>query len=143
MLSGGSTPYQIYGLLKEEVTLHPQRKFFLSDERYVGAHSPLNNGHNLLPMPEELQATHQFIPVQTSLPIEEAARVYEEHLLSFDNLDLGLLGIGINDGYTVGLFLSEQLLNKIPMSAARCRDRISSMELVFPPHLFSALSVLF
>ena len=50
---------------------------------------------------------HQFIPVQTSLPIEKAARVYEEHLLSFDNLDLGLLGIG-TDGHTAGLFTIEQ-----------------------------------
>ena len=108
MLSGGSTPYQIYGTLKkEEVTLHPERTFFLSDERYVEAHSPLNNGHNLLPMLEELQAMHQFIPVQTSLPLEKAARVYEEHLLSFDNLDLGLLGIG-TDGHTAGLFTIEQ-----------------------------------
>ena len=108
MLSGGSTPYKIYATLKkEEVTVHPERQFFLSDERYVEELSPLNNGHNLLPMLTELEATHQFMPVQTALPIEKAAHLYEQHLTSFEELDFGLLGIG-TDGHTAGLFSIEQ-----------------------------------
>ena len=67
MLSGGSTPYQIYNqLAQESFDIHPDCRLFLSDERCVPADSVKNNAFNLKPMLHALNGKSQFIAVDTS-----------------------------------------------------------------------------
>jgi len=108
MLSGGSTPYAIYGRLADApCPVHPQRTLFLSDERMVPSDAPQNNAHNLEPMLRALDCTDRFIRVDTSLPSGAAAAAFESRLHAVERVDLGFLGMG-SDGHTAGFFTLEQ-----------------------------------
>ena len=118
-LSGGSTPRQVYDLLrlspwKEQI---PWRRvhWFIGDERFVPEGDPLNNmtvaRHCLI---DRYSSTANVHPVKTAAESPtKAAALYEAELKSFygaDKLDpekplfdLVLLGIG-PDGHTASLF---------------------------------------
>ena len=104
MLSGGSTPYQIYNqLAQERFDIHPDCRLFLSDERCVPADSAKNNAFNLKPMLNALNGNSQFIEVDTSQSPREACIQFSNQLDTLASPNLGLLGIGI-DGHTAGIF---------------------------------------
>ena len=113
MLSGGSTPYTIYNqLATNPCPTHPDRTLFLSDERMVPAESPNNNANNLKPMLRALNCEDQFIPVDTTLPIQTATARFADELKPLENIDIGFLGMG-HDGHTAGFFSPEQANLKI------------------------------
>ena len=114
VLSGGSSPKQVYELLASE----PFRGrvdwgkvyFFFGDERYVPADDPRNNalmaGETLF-QPLQIAANHIF-RIDTALSPEDAASAYMDtirqhfkgHRMRFD---LVLLGLGDN-AHTASLF---------------------------------------
>ena len=114
MLSGGHTPLPAY---REVARRRPQHSDALtiiySDDRYVPADSDASNYHatrrllDALDLPED-----QVLRVRTELPLEEAARDYENHLRALldsgARIGLALLGIG-PDGHTASLFRAEHL----------------------------------
>ena len=104
MLSGGSTPYQIYNeLAQERFDIHLNCRLFLSDERCVPADSVKNNAFNLKPMLQALNGISQFIAVDTSQSPKEACIQFSNQLDTLASPNLGLLGIG-TDGHTAGIF---------------------------------------
>lgn len=104
MLSGGKTPYSIYNQIgKEKYKVHSDCKIFLSDERCVSYNSIDNNANNLLPMLNSLNIENQFIRIKTDINPVDSANDYANELKYFDNVHLGLLGIGL-DGHTAGIF---------------------------------------
>lgn len=108
MLSGGSTPYVIYNrLAASPCPVHPGRRLFLSDERMQPLESDKNNAHNLMPMLRALKCEDRFIRIDTTLPIIDAAHMFDAELQSMNRIDLGLLGMGA-DGHTAGFFTPEQ-----------------------------------
>ena len=112
MLSGGTTPYVIYNRIATAPSpVHPARRIFLSDERMEPLNSPKNNAHNLIPMLRSLQCESHLIRVNTTLPIEDAAKQFETDLIPLEQVDLGLIGIGL-DGHTAGFFTKEQATPK-------------------------------
>jgi 6-phosphogluconolactonase len=117
VLSGGSTPRQIYHLLASDAfrdTVEWQRvALFWGDERTVPPTDPESNYGmtrqtmlQRLPVPES-----QIYRIAGELPPEQAARQYEENIrkhfgLAEENtprFDLVLLGLG-EDGHTASLF---------------------------------------
>ncbi len=112
MLSGGSTPYVIYNrLATAPCAIHPDLKIFLSDERMQPFASDKNNANNLEPMLKALDCEQQFIRVNTSLPIQDAAVDFESRIEPLNSINLGFLGMG-NDGHTAGFFTPEQANTK-------------------------------
>jgi len=125
-LSGGSTPRQVYELLKlapwkNQIPWH-RVHWFMGDERFVPEGDPLNNmavaRHILLNSNSFAANIH---PVKTAVESPaEAAALYEAELKSFygaDKLDptlplfdLVLLGIG-PDGHTASLFPGDGALD--------------------------------
>ncbi|HBO88182.1 MAG: 6-phosphogluconolactonase [Pontiellaceae bacterium] len=104
MLSGGSTPYQIYNqLAQEKFDIHPDCRIFLSDERCVPVDSEKNNAFNLKPMLNALNGNAQFIAVDTSRSPTEACIQFSNQLDTLSSPHLGLLGVGA-DGHTAGIF---------------------------------------
>ena len=104
MLSGGKTPYSIYNQIgSEKYTVNSNCKIFLSDERCVPFDSIDNNANNLIPMLTSLKIENQFIRIKTEINPIDSANDYANELKNFDNIHLGLLGIGL-DGHTAGIF---------------------------------------
>jgi 6-phosphogluconolactonase len=112
VLSGGSTPRTLYGLLASEFQI-PWRsvQIFWGDERYVPADDPGSNYR----MAKEALLDHvpcppsNIHPMPTHFPdADAAARDYERTLRhhfvgQWPRFDLVLLGIG-DDGHTASLF---------------------------------------
>ena len=96
MLAGGRTPLEIYRRVAAE-KISTRGGLFLSDERYVPVTDPQSNYGTIAP----------FFPglgrIKTELPIEEAARAFNDDLKQLKNIPLGLLGLGA-DGHTASLF---------------------------------------
>ena len=108
MLSGGSTPYNIYNRIAAvPCPVHSNRNLFLSDERMVPTDSPKNNAKNLMPMLQSLKCEDRFIRVDTDQSIDEATARFAAALHPFKMIDLGFLGLG-EDGHTAGFFTQEQ-----------------------------------
>jgi 6-phosphogluconolactonase len=114
MLSGGHTPLPAY---REVAHRRPMRgnglTIIYSDDRYVPADSEESNYHATRPLLEALALPeNQVLRVRTELPLEEAARDYEQRLRmlldSSCRIGLALLGLGA-DGHTASLFRPEQL----------------------------------
>jgi len=93
-LSGGSTPTTIY---KKLAKLDLEAKFYQVDERCV---SPTDKDSNQKMIRETL-VPKNFHAFDTSIPIEDSLKKYEENLP--EQFDLIILGIG-SDGHTASLF---------------------------------------
>lgn len=96
MLAGGRTPLEIYRRAAAE-GLSTAGQLFLSDERYVPANDPQSNYGTISPFFPNLGK------IKTDLPIEAAARAFDETLNRIQSVPLGLLGLGA-DGHTASLF---------------------------------------
>src|SRR5689334_17035314 len=137
MLSGGSTPLPAYRALGARPGLSPGAGFrvLFSDDRYVPADSPASNYHQTQPLLAALAlATAAVLRVRTELPLEDAARDYEDQLAALlrsgTRLGLGLLGLGA-DGHTASLFSAADI--------ERARGRLALA--VHRPDGMSAVSV--
>jgi 6-phosphogluconolactonase len=137
MLSGGSTPLPAYRALGARPGLKPEAGFrvLFSDDRYVPADSPASNYHQTQPLLAALALpTAAVLRVRTELPLEDAARDYEDQLAALlrsgTRLGLGLLGLGA-DGHTASLFSAADI--------ERARGRLALA--VHRPDGMSAVSV--
>lgn len=117
VLSGGSTPRDVYRLLASDeyapMVEWSYTHVFWGDERSVPLNDPDNNGH----MAREALLDHVQIPlnhifrIPSDLPPQEAADAYEHTLREFfevrsmtqPRFDLVLLGLGA-EGHTASLF---------------------------------------
>ncbi|MFL2859678.1 MAG: 6-phosphogluconolactonase [Pontiellaceae bacterium] len=116
MLSGGKTPYKIYNEIGiEKYVVNPNCTIFLSDERCVPPDSTYNNSFNLLPMLNALKIRSQFIQIRTDISPKEASLIYNDELKKMNNINLGLLGIGL-DGHTAGIFSKKDIINSKTLS---------------------------
>lgn len=122
VLSGGSTPKELYKLLAAP----PYREnidwgkihFFFGDERYVPFEDERNNGKMAndtllkhIPVPQE-----QIHYMNTAVSPEQSAKDYEKMLHGYFNghsytFDLVLLGMG-DDGHTLSLFPGTEVINE-------------------------------
>jgi 6-phosphogluconolactonase len=114
MLSGGHTPLPAY---REVARRRPPRgdnlTVIYSDERYVPADSEASNYNATRVLLEALALPGaQVLRVRTELPLDEAARDYEQRLRALlqagARIGLALLGLG-PDGHTASLFRPEHL----------------------------------
>lgn len=110
MLSGGNTPLPAYRALPRRRGVVPAAglRILFSDDRYVPADSPASNYQQAQPLLAALALPPAAVlRVRTELPLEEAARDYEERLAALlesgTGIGLGLLGLGA-DGHTASLF---------------------------------------
>ncbi len=114
VLSGGSTPKQLYAILATDdfrdridwLRVH----IFFGDERFVSFDDDRNNGKmafdyllKLVPVPPE-----QIHYISTKVGEEQSAKEYEQILREYfpttpPSFDLALLGMG-DDGHTLSLF---------------------------------------
>jgi 6-phosphogluconolactonase len=109
-LSGGSTPGPIYEALgKRELYDFKKPVFFMVDERYVPATDPKSN-YKLIADTLPEAHLHSF---DTTLPIEECIKDYEEKLREYLNgpLNLCVLGIG-TDGHFASIFPNSPAINE-------------------------------
>src|SRR5882724_1998562 len=126
-LTGGSSPRELYAHLATDAFRNqiPWQRvhWFIGDERFVGAHDPLNNmGVARRVFLDRLAPPCNIhpIPTDTANP-DQAARQYEAELQSFygaDTLDqarplfdLVLMGVG-PDGHTASLFPGDGALDE-------------------------------
>jgi len=137
MLSGGSTPLPAYRALAARPGLTPAAglRVLFSDDRYVPADSPASNYHQAQPLLAALALpSPAVLRVRTELPLDDAARDYEERLAALlrsgTRIGLGLLGLGA-DGHTASLFGAPDL--------ERARGRLALA--VHRPDGMSAVSV--
>ncbi|MFA5687547.1 MAG: 6-phosphogluconolactonase [Kiritimatiellales bacterium] len=124
MLSGGETPLELYRRFAGE-KICTQGTLFLSDERYVPVSDPQNNYGVIAPF---FGASH-IVRVRTELPIDAAAKTFENNLRRIQHIPFGLLGLG-TDGHTASLFnLNDAALRDerlaIPVIKLKKPDRIS------------------
>jgi len=110
MLSGGNTPLPAYRALGDRRDLAHRAGFrvLFSVDRYVPADSPASNYHQTQPLLAALALpSDAVLRVRTELPLEDAARDYEDQLAALlrsgAGIGLGLLGLGA-DGHTASLF---------------------------------------
>ena len=110
MLSGGSTPLPAYRALgaRQDLAHGGGFRVLFSDDRYVPADSPASNYHQTQPLLAALALpSDAVLRVRTELPLEDAARDYEDQLAALlrsgAGIGLGLLGLGA-DGHTASLF---------------------------------------
>jgi 6-phosphogluconolactonase len=137
MLSGGNTPLPAYRALGARPGLAPATglRVLFSDDRYVPADSPASNYHQTQPLLAALALpSDAVLRVRTELPLEAAARDYEDRLAALlrsgARIGLGLLGLGA-DGHTASLFSAADL--------ERARGRLALA--VHRPDGMSAVSV--
>lgn len=113
LLSGGTTPRDIYQELRNIDTDWSKWRFYYGDERYLPPRHPDLNST----MVEESLLNHIPIllenhkKIDTSLSLEEAAENYRKVVDSVELFDLTLLGIG-EDGHTASLFPGNELGEK-------------------------------
>ena len=120
VLSGGSTPFDVYLKLGKLDLDWNNVDIFLGDERWVDSSSKLSN--NLM-LRESILSTYpgnkaNFFPIPTTdfLTPEDSARAFEDLLKEkFNNdfpcFDLMLLGLG-EDGHTASLFPGTEALKE-------------------------------
>ncbi len=118
MLSGGHTPLPAYQLLAARLqhsgaALRGKLHLLFSDDRYVPRDSQSSNYHASRPLLDALALPEeQVLRVRTELPLEQAARDYEQRLQALleqgTTVTLGMLGLGA-DGHTASLFRAGDL----------------------------------
>jgi len=114
MLSGGHTPLPAYREVARRHPAHGERLTIIySDDRYVPADSDASNYHATQPLLAALALPEsQVVRIRTELPLEQAARDYEQRLRTLldsgARIGLALLGLG-PDGHTASLFRPEHL----------------------------------
>ena len=119
MLSGGSTPLDVYRRLSEtEIDAPENLHLMLSDDRHVSVDSPDSNYGNCLKMAEKMGLKPQhFLHIDAEKGLDEASNSYGEEVRALREkkipLKVALLGIGA-DGHTASIFSLE---------AASIRDR--------------------
>jgi 6-phosphogluconolactonase len=114
MLTGGRTPLGLYQTLERspepiDASLH----LLISDERHVPLDSPQSNYGNMRLMVHALGIDEsRVMRVQTDMPLDEAADLYDEALSKYiekgGRITLGLLGLGL-DGHVASLFNIQDL----------------------------------
>ena len=137
MLSGGKTPLPVYRALAARPGRAPAGglRVLFSDDRYVPADSSASNYTQVQPLLTALALpSTAVLRVRTELPLEDAARDYEDQLAALlrsgARIGLGLLGLGA-DGHTASLFS--------PADLERARGRLALA--VHRPDGMSAVSV--
>ena len=114
LLSGGRTPLPAYDyLMRHPFALSHSAHIAYADDRHVPADAPENNYNATRPMLEALGVRdNQVLRVHTELPLDEAARHYEQQLQEFlgagGKVAIAFLGLGA-DGHTCSLFTAEDL----------------------------------
>ena len=156
-LSGGSTPKGLYNLLASEVVpaiAWDKILFFFGDERHVPRDHPDSNYRmawetlfSKLPIPPE-----NIFPVPTELDPDQAAKTYEEILITvfrlkpgeFPRFDLILLGLG-PDGHTASLFPGTAALQETSrLVVANWVEKFKAYRITFTyPVINNAENVLF
>ena len=105
VLAGGSTPRQIYELIRTQTTDWNAWHIYFGDERCLPADHPDRNSS----MATQAWLSHVDIPLNQIhlIPAEQgperAATIYAQILNDIDMFDLVLLGLG-EDGHTASLF---------------------------------------
>jgi len=105
VLAGGSTPRQVYELMRTGDTDWSRWQVFFGDERCLPVDHPERNSR----MAAESWLDHVAIPSALIHPIpaelgpQQAAAAYAKTLASVPEFDLVLLGLG-EDGHTASLF---------------------------------------
>ncbi len=122
VLSGGSTPRQLYALLSEapykEQIAWEKLHFFWGDERAVPFDDERNNARMCyLELLDKVPALPENIHImRTDLAPEQSAMAYEEVLKHYfkdsaTSFDLVLLGMG-DDGHTLSLFPGTEVIHE-------------------------------
>ena len=105
VLSGGNTPRDVYGMLRDAATDWSRWQVWFGDERCLPAGDPQRNSamamHALLAHVPIPMSHVRAIPAE--LGADEAARRYAEALRDVGDFDLVLLGLG-EEGHTASLF---------------------------------------
>ena len=137
MLSGGTTPLPVYRALAARPGLAHAAglRVLFSDDRHVLPDSPASNYTQAQPLLTALALpAAAVLRVRTELPLEDAARDYQDQLAALlrsgTRVGLGLLGLGA-DGHTASLFGAADL--------ERARGRLALA--VHRPDGMSAVSV--
>lgn len=119
-LSGGNTPKPLYEILADsgpDLLDWEKVHFFWGDERCVPPNHPdsnFNQANQYLLSPLSINKANIY-RIKAELSPAEAARLYQEQLLSFfqeelPRFDLILLGMG-SDGHTASLFPGSELMD--------------------------------
>ena len=108
MLTGGRTPLGLYEHIRRRpFAVDPALSVLISDEGYVSVESPESTYGRMSGMLREIGVGQaRAMKVRTELPIEDAARRYDEELTAYlENgiITLGFLGLGA-DGHVASLF---------------------------------------
>jgi 6-phosphogluconolactonase len=151
-LTGGSSPQQLYRLLETDAYRSQipwdRVHWFIGDERFVAADSPLNNmGMARRLFLDRCAPTANIHPIPTDVGSpEQAAQLYESHLKSFYGTDIldssrplfdfVLMGVG-PDGHTASLFPNEPALNEttrwvVGVPQAPVAPRVARVTLTLP-----------
>jgi len=157
-LSGGNTPKPLYAILAgpdADLLDWDKVHFFWGDERCVPPNHPdsnYNQANQVLLSPRSIK-DENIHRIKTELQPKEAARQYQEEILSYfqgkiPRFDLVLLGMG-SDGHTASLFPGSKLvigdhLNEDCLVASNWVPKLDTWRITFTHHLINiAHNVLF
>lgn len=145
VLAGGSTPKNVYTLLKDISSDWHKWQIYFGDERCLDQNHQDRNST----MAFEVWLNHVDIPVQNIhvIPAElgpvEGAILYNKTLSQLGDFDLVLLGLG-EDAHTASLFLGHSWNNNLDALAVFDAPKPPSLRISMSPmRLSRAKSVLF
>ncbi len=150
-LSGGNTPKPLYEFLAgpaaDELDWNKVH-FFWGDERCVHQNHPdsnFNQANQTLLSPRSITKDN-IHRIKTELQPEEAARQYQEKIISYfegkdTRFDLILLGMG-SDGHTASLFPGSDLMDgalpsKDTLVSSNWVPQFDAWRITFTPHLLN------
>lgn len=129
VLAGGSTPREVYRMLRGKAAEWSKWHVYFGDERCLPADDPERNST----MAAQAWLDHVAIPpaqvhaIPAELGADAAARAYTEILRGLGEFDLVLLGLG-EDGHTASLFPGHD-----PGCAADAPDALAVLDAPKPP----------